>query len=230
MGELSPFLEFARLHALADDGHCRAYSDDATGTVWGEGAGMVLVERESRARHLGHRVYARVLAVRNNHNGKGKPILVPRTQAQAQVIRKALDHAGIDPADVGMIEGHGTATPAGDPRELNALFQTYGAAGSNGVDRLDQVQCRTRPGGLRNSRADQGASLGLARLDSADSFRGQPHHAGGLGIDRHAPGDKAAHVGADRRRPCRGGVVVRCRRSERARNSRHARNFTGVSK
>ncbi len=133
MGELSPFLEFARLHALADDGHCRAYSDDATGTVWGEGAGMVLVERESRARQLGHRVYARVLAVRNNHNGKGKPILVPRTQAQAQVIRKALDHAGIDPADVGMIEGHGTATPAGDPRELNALFQTYGAAGSNAL-------------------------------------------------------------------------------------------------
>ncbi len=133
MGELSPFLEFARLHALSDDGHCRAYSDDATGTVWGEGAGMVLVERESRAHQLGHRVYARILAVRNNHNGKGKPILVPRTQAQVQVIRKALDHAEIDPADVGMIEGHGTATPAGDPRELTALFQTYGAAGSDAL-------------------------------------------------------------------------------------------------
>jgi mycobactin polyketide synthetase MbtC len=133
MGEMSPFVEFARLHALSDDGHCRAYSDDATGTVWGEGAGMVLVERESRARQLGHRVYARILAVRNNHNGKGKPILVPRTQAQVQVIRKALDQASIDPAKVGMIEGHGTATPAGDPRELNALFQTYGAAGSNAL-------------------------------------------------------------------------------------------------
>lgn len=133
MGEPTPFLEFARLHALADDGHCRAYSEDATGTVWGEGAGMVLVERESRARKLGHRVYARVLAVRNNHNGKGKPILVPRTDAQARVIRKAIDHAGIDASRVGMIEGHGTATPAGDPRELNALFSTYGAAGSNAL-------------------------------------------------------------------------------------------------
>ena len=80
------FYEFSRLNALSADGHCRAYSDDATGTVWGEGAGMVVVERESRARQLGHRIYGRILAIRTNHNGKGKPILVPRARAQAQLI------------------------------------------------------------------------------------------------------------------------------------------------
>lgn len=71
------FYEFARLNALSEDGHCRAYADDATGTVWSEGAGILLIETEARARRLGHRVYGRILAVRTNHNGKGKPILVP---------------------------------------------------------------------------------------------------------------------------------------------------------
>lgn len=133
VGAPTAFYEFARLNALSDDGHCRAYADDATGTVWGEGAGMVLVERESRARRLGHRIYGRILASRTNHNGKGKPILVPRVRAQEQLIRKTLDAAGVDARDVGMIEGHGTATPAGDPVELLALFKTYGAAGSTAL-------------------------------------------------------------------------------------------------
>jgi mycobactin polyketide synthetase MbtC len=133
MGTAAAFYEFARLNALAEDGHCRAYSDDATGTVWGEGAGVVLVEHESRARQLGHRIYGRILAIRTNHNGKGKPILVPRVRAQADLVRKTIDAAGIDAADVGMIEGHGTATLAGDPVELIALLQTYGAAGCEAV-------------------------------------------------------------------------------------------------
>lgn len=133
MGSPAAFYEFARLNALSEDGHCRAYSDDASGTVWGEGAGVVLVEHESRARRLGHRVYGRILAVRTNHNGKGKPILVPRVRAQDQLVRRTIDASGVDPADIGMIEGHGTATRAGDPVELIALFNTYGAAGSTAL-------------------------------------------------------------------------------------------------
>ncbi|ASX03600.1 polyketide synthase (plasmid) [Mycobacterium avium subsp. hominissuis] len=129
MGSPAAFFEFARLNALSDDGHCRAYADDASGTVWGEGAGMVLVEHETRARQLGHPIYGRILAARTNHNGKGKPLLVPRVRAQEQLISRTLDAAGIDPADVGMIEGHGTATRAGDPVELLAMFKTYGASG-----------------------------------------------------------------------------------------------------
>jgi mycobactin polyketide synthetase MbtC len=133
LGEPTGFYEFSRLNAISSDGHCRAYSDDATGTVWSEGAGMVVVERESRARQLGHRVYGRVLAIRTNHNGKGKPILVPRVRAQVQLVSKTLNAARIDPTDIGMIEGHGTATLAGDPQELTALFKTYGAAGSEAL-------------------------------------------------------------------------------------------------
>jgi mycobactin polyketide synthetase MbtC len=153
MGSPAAFYEFAKLNALSEDGHCRAYSDDATGTVWGEGAGMVLVERESRARQLGHRIYGRVDAIRTNHNGKGKPILVPRVRAQEQLIRKAFDAAGIDPADVGMIEGHGTATRAGDPVELIALFKTYGAAG-----------CEALLGSIKSNAGHAQAAAGILGL------------------------------------------------------------------
>ncbi len=133
MGSPGAFYEFAKLHALASDGHCRSYADDASGTLWGEGAGVVVVERESRARSLGHRIYGRIMAIRTNHNGKGKPILVPRSGAQAKLVAATIAASGIDPADIGMIEGHGTATRAGDPLELIALQRTYGAGGSQAL-------------------------------------------------------------------------------------------------
>ncbi|MFI9535495.1 polyketide synthase [Nocardia fusca] len=127
------FYEFAKNGALAPDGHCRAYSDDAAGTLWGEGAVALLIEPESRARRLGHPIYGRVLASYTNHNGKGRPILVPRADAQEKLVRRTVQLAGIDPACIGMIEGHGTATRAGDVAELTALQNTYGAAGGDPV-------------------------------------------------------------------------------------------------
>lgn len=130
MGSPAPFYEFAKNNALAVDGHVRSYADDASGTVWGEGGGVVVVERESRARRLGHRIYGRVLATRINHNGKGKPIIVPSAEAQERLVSKTVAASGIDPGLVTMIEGHGTATPTGDPLELTALQNTYGAAGT----------------------------------------------------------------------------------------------------
>ncbi len=131
MGSPAAFFEFSKNNGLATDGHCRSYADDTTGTLWGEGAGVVIVEHESRAREQGHRIYGQVLATRINHNGAGMPIVVPSTQAQERLIEKTIAAAGIDPGDVGMIEGHGTATPLGDPLELNALQNTYGAADSS---------------------------------------------------------------------------------------------------
>jgi mycobactin polyketide synthetase MbtC len=122
------FYEFSRLNALASDGHCRAFANDASGTVWGEGCGFVVIEHESRARRMGHRVFGRILASHYNHNGKGKAILTPRADSQEKLIRRVVEMAGIDPADVGMIEGHGTATLAGDRAELTALQNTYGTA------------------------------------------------------------------------------------------------------
>lgn len=133
MGSPGGFYEFSRMHALDPDGHCRSYSDEANGTLWGECVGMVVLERESRARALGHRVYGRIMAVRTNHNGGGKPILVPRGRAQAKLVAATIAASGVDPADIGMLEGHGTGTRAGDPLEILALQSTYGAGGSNAL-------------------------------------------------------------------------------------------------
>ncbi|RDI64571.1 beta-ketoacyl [acyl carrier protein] synthase domain-containing protein [Nocardia pseudobrasiliensis] len=127
MGSPAAFFEFSKNNALATDGHCRAYAADATGTLWGEGAGVVVLERESRARELGHRVYGRLLASGINHNGKGAPLAVPSAAAQRRLINRTLAAAGIPADRVGLIEGHGTGTPVGDPLELAALAQVYGA-------------------------------------------------------------------------------------------------------
>lgn len=130
MGSAGAFFEFSKNSALATDGHCRAYAADATGTLWGEGAGVVVLERESRARELGHRIYGRLLGSRVNHNGKGAPLAVPSAAAQERLVRDTLAVADIAPELIGLIEGHGTGTPVGDPLELTALSKTYGATGS----------------------------------------------------------------------------------------------------
>ncbi|MEV6561010.1 polyketide synthase [Nocardia sp. NPDC051756] len=128
MGSLGGFFEFSKVNALSTDGQCKPYSADARGTLWGEGAGVVVLERESRAKAFGHRVYGRVLATRVNHNGSGAPIAVPSAAAQAQLIAKTLEAASISADLIGMIEGHGTGTAVGDPLELTALARVYGAA------------------------------------------------------------------------------------------------------
>lgn len=133
MGSPGAFYEFAKLHALSTDGHCRSYSEAASGTLWGEAAGAVVLERQSRALALGHRIYGKIMAIRTNHNGKGKPILVPRGRMQAKLITATIAASGVNPADIGMIEGHGTATRIGDPLELLALQSTYGAGGSEAL-------------------------------------------------------------------------------------------------
>lgn len=128
MGSPGAFFEFAKNNGLAADGHCRSYSASATGTLWGEGAGVVVLETESRARRLGHRILGTVLATRVNHNGRGAPIVVPSAAAQQRLIERTIAASGICPADIDLVEGHGTGTPLGDPMELQALQNTYGAA------------------------------------------------------------------------------------------------------
>ncbi|WP_405167291.1 polyketide synthase [Nocardia sp. NBC_01499] len=156
MGSPAAFFEFAKNHALATDGHCRSYAADATGTLWGEGAGVVVLENESRARALGHRVYGRLLASRVNHNGKGAPIAVPSVSAQCQLIEKTLSAAGIRPDDIGLVEGHGTGTPVGDPLELTALAKVYGA--------VDRVTGSARLGSVKSNVGHAQAAAGILGL------------------------------------------------------------------
>ncbi len=127
MSTMTTFIEFSRQRAGSEDGRCRAFSAEAAGAGWAEGVGVILIEPLSAALAAGHPVLGTIVGIAMNQDGASNGLTAPSGTAQAAVIRKALEDAGVATSEVQAIEAHGTGTELGDPIEASALTAVYGA-------------------------------------------------------------------------------------------------------
>jgi len=125
---LSPTISVnhSRARMLAPDGRCKAFDASADGFGRSDGCGVVVLKRLAEAQRDGDRVLAVLLGSAVNQDGRTSGLTVPNGPAQQAVVRAALAQAGVEPADVGLIEAHGTGTALGDPIEMGALAAVFG--------------------------------------------------------------------------------------------------------
>ncbi|MFA6946945.1 MAG: beta-ketoacyl synthase N-terminal-like domain-containing protein, partial [Pedobacter sp.] len=113
---------------LSKDGHCRPFDADASGTVFSDGAGMVLLKNRADAERDGDTIYAIIKGIGLNNDGAMKAsFTAPNAGGQADTISMAIADAGIDPSTISYVETHGTATPLGDPIEIEGLKMAFGS-------------------------------------------------------------------------------------------------------
>ncbi|MFJ7205988.1 amino acid adenylation domain-containing protein [Streptomyces sp. NPDC098789] len=119
------FLQLAQRSFLAADGRCRSFGEGGTGYVPAEGSGAVLLKRLDAALADGDRILAVVKSSAVNHGGAGSGYSVPNPKAQGDLVRRALERAGLRPADLDYLEAHGTGTALGDPVEVTGMLRAF---------------------------------------------------------------------------------------------------------
>lgn len=108
------------------DGHCRAFDAESTGTIFGSGAGVVVLKRLEDAVADGDQIYAVVRGSAVNNDGTNKvSFTAPSVNAQSEVIAEAIALADVEPSTIRYVETHGTGTPLGDPIEIAALTEVF---------------------------------------------------------------------------------------------------------
>lgn len=111
---------------LSPDGHCRAFDEKSKGTVFGSGAGIIVLKRMEDAVKDGDTIHAVIKASAINNDGSNKVgYLAPSVEGQSEAITEALSLSGVDADSISYIETHGTGTPVGDPIEITALTDAF---------------------------------------------------------------------------------------------------------
>jgi acyl transferase domain-containing protein/NAD(P)-dependent dehydrogenase (short-subunit alcohol dehydrogenase family) len=123
------FMCFSQSLALSRSGECRPFSDKADGTLLGEGIGMVALRRIEDAQRDDDAIHALINAMGTSSDGNAKSIYAPLPEGQALAIRRAYDGLDYTPADIELIEAHGTGTAAGDMAEFQGLRTAFRDAG-----------------------------------------------------------------------------------------------------
>lgn len=144
---------------LSPDGKCRPFDAAASGTIFGNGAGVVALKRLEEAIADGSTIYAVIKGSAINNDGSDKVgYTAPSVTGQSQVIMDALAVAEIDPTTIQMVEAHGTGTPLGDPIEIAALTEAYRAMA--GSELPDSRYCAI--GSVKSNIGHLGAASGVA--------------------------------------------------------------------
>jgi 8-amino-7-oxononanoate synthase len=143
---------FSRIGAISRAEVCRPFDERADGFVLGEGAGCVLVKRLEDAVRSGDRIWAVIRGFGMNNDGRGEGPMTPRLDGQVAALEAAYRDAGVAPAEVGLVEAHGTATPVGDRIESQALADVLGA------DRVDPCWLTGIKGNIGHTLAAAGAA------------------------------------------------------------------------
>jgi len=133
MNDIFMFMCFSKTPALSRSGDVRPFSDNADGTMLGEGLGMVALKRLSDAERDGNRIYAVIRGVGSSSDGRSKSVYAPVSAGQASSINRAYDKAGYGAETVELVEAHGTGTLAGDAAEFGGLRMVFEASGRTGA-------------------------------------------------------------------------------------------------
>ncbi|EOW9529830.1 SDR family NAD(P)-dependent oxidoreductase [Bacillus cytotoxicus] len=121
----TPFVSLSRVTALSSNGNCYPFDARANGMVLSEGAGAVLLKSLEQAMEDGDHIFAVIKGSAINNDGRSQGITAPRPQGQAEVIQSAYLNANVHPETVSYIETHGTATPLGDPIEVEGMTRAF---------------------------------------------------------------------------------------------------------
>ncbi|MEU3477286.1 SDR family NAD(P)-dependent oxidoreductase [Streptomyces sp. NPDC033754] len=149
-------------NSLSPDGLCKTFDARANGFTRGEGCGVVVLKRLSEALRDGDRVHAVIRGSAVNQDGRSSGFTAPNVRAQINLIKAALDDAGLTPAAIGALEAHGTGTALGDPIEVEAIVEALGRRDGGAPLRIGSV--KTSIGHLEAASGIAGLIRGVASV------------------------------------------------------------------